>query len=116
MSMLCSVCNQRLAESETGRKAHMARYHAVNLPIKPHSITKEEKEATIRRFESRNSSLFNLDREESIEHTVLLPDGKVQIYSAPRAIKTWDEFNARLDILVEQSDQLLQQLKEKFGE
>jgi len=116
--MLCEVCGCKLANSNIGKAVHMKRYHAVRSsvqhvqPMPPtHKVTKEEKEAAIRKFEEKHKDLFVDDTV-----TVLLPYGQVRIDRPSKPVQTWKEFNDRLDALVEQSDKLLKQLKEKFGE
>lgn len=63
--MLCSVCREKLAESELGRKAHMARYHNVLLEAKKTPTYKpmdpKEKAAKIARMEARLASKIVLD-------------------------------------------------------
>ena len=63
--MLCSVCREKLAESELGRKAHMARYHDVLLEAKKTPTYKpmdpKEKAAKIARMEARLASKIVLD-------------------------------------------------------
>lgn len=164
--MLCSVCHQKLAESEIGRKAHMARYHSVlAVAPKPTGTYKpmdpKEKAEKVRRMEMRLAGKVVLDdqdellkygeiavkREEPSE--LVLADGSaiddakldlgegnvqarlakvtepVQGLGSPSVtpepgienpIKSWEEFNLRLDALVLKSDDVLLQMKRVFGE
>lgn len=149
--MLCSVCKQKLAESDTGRKAHMERYHNVLLEAKKTPTYKpmdpKEKAEKIKRMEARLNGSIVLDDNGNVakygviaakpveevlpEHpttdfgfspakTVVIPTPVVQSGQQPvdrpgiKPITSWKEFDERLDALVIQSGQILEQMKEQF--
>jgi hypothetical protein len=105
-----------------------------------HKVSKEEKEASIRKFEERHKAAFDLNApkmEEDEPKLTPMPYGQVKIeqpdkkcvslengdcvgvncmHDAPKPVISWAEFNLRLDNLVKQSEDTLRMLKERFGE
>lgn len=136
--MICEICNAKLGNSNSGKEAHMKRYHAVSsvksvAPMPPRPMTREEKDAATKRFEAKYSQAFMLDNIEVKPVEQLIERGyndimgvedvkiakKLDIASktpVSTPITSQEEFVQRLDALVEQSDSILAQMKKQFGE
>jgi hypothetical protein len=104
--MLCSVCKQKLAESDSGRKVHMARYHNVLAEAKQTPTYKpmstEEKTRIVNRMEARFS-----------EGVIIYPCVKA-VKAEVKPVMSWKEYNERLDALCAQSELMMKQIRNEF--